>query len=82
MVIYLITNIMNEQFIKFLKKHGALRKFKYNLKVSREDYDINDHIGNIGGGFTWSDTPEGQDYWSNLNTLWSEYEFKSAKRTK
>lgn len=77
---------MKELFIKFLKKHGALRKFKANLKDRKNitiDYYCNiDNDPTIGGGFTWKITPEGYNYWSNLDRLWEKYKEKSAKKTK
>lgn len=74
---------MKELFIKFLKKHGALRKFKVNIKVYRPgESDISWYIGNIGGAFIWENSAEGHEYWSNLSSLWEEYKKKSAEKTK
>ena len=77
---------MKEQFIKFLKKHGALRKFKYNLRhVARhDDKDIDSFCkGNsetiyILSAFRWAVTREGLDYWHDLDKVW----IKEVKRTK
>jgi hypothetical protein len=64
-----------DKFIAFLKKHGALRKFKYNLKHHRHSLpDFDDYFrvegANISGAFLWGNSREGHDYWSKLNNLW------------
>jgi hypothetical protein len=69
---------MKEKFIKFLKKHGALRKFKKTLKEHRGDSNSNtidtyiteEQFGDIDGAFTWDKSDEGHDYWSKLSKLW------------
>ena len=76
---------MKELFIKFLKKHGALRKFKVALKAYRTiTFDIycDKAFGDISGAFIWTYTSEGYEYWSNLSDLWEEYKVKNAERTK
>ena len=67
-----------DKFIKFLKKHGALRKYKANVKQQDhvsfdETIDSCDKGNNhyVGAAFTWSKSPEGIDYWAKLSKLWN-----------
>jgi len=65
---------MKELFIKFLKKHGVLRKFKVNVKADGSEYQIEKYLtdGNFMSAFIWSKTSEGINYWSNLHNEWIE----------
>ena len=79
--------VMKEKFIQFLKDNGALEKFEANLKTERiNPYDdINEYIDDIlnhlspmsliSGGFI--DSPEGYNYWDNIDIKWQEILCKS-----
>lgn len=72
-----------EEFTKFLKKHGALRKFKKNLIVPFEDYPTNTLpvTEMLGAAFNWSLTKEDHTYWSELDSKWREYlKLQNAER--
>ena len=62
-------------FLRFLKEHHCFGKYQRAL-FEAKDYRANDFIkrrcedwyfGIIGNSFSWSNTKEGHDYWSNLN---------------
>lgn len=55
------------KLVKFLKEQGAWDEFVDNIKNLNVycDYTIRD----ISGAFPWSRTPEGLDYWHELNNL-------------
>lgn len=67
-----------EQFIQFLKKHKALTKFKTNLK--QRGFIGVKSIKRLCSkrtlfnfmllSFSWAMSPEGDDYWNNLDKLW------------
>ena len=57
---------------KFLKKKGKLQEFiittkKYNKIISTDNIlEIIKQDRSIGGAFHWAVTPQGHDYWRNL----------------
>ena len=62
-------------FLRFLKENHCFGKYQRAL-FERSNYRANDFIKNecencnygiIGNSFSWSNTKEGHDYWSNLN---------------
>ena len=65
-----------KELIAFLKKHRVLTKFKKNLKkhghyISLEYFcSVADPEVYIGGGFSWDNTEEGLDFWSDLDDKW------------
>lgn len=66
----------------FLRKHGAVRKFKANLKA-KVDHTYGEMVemgleddGVISCGFVWSDTPEGHNYWEDLKQKYTD-QFKT-----
>lgn len=68
---------MEEQFIKFLKKHDAYEKFMYNLLAEKwyeldELYKIIPIHKWIDCAFEWIETSEGYDYWNALDGLWCD----------
>ncbi len=69
-----------EMFIKFLKKHRALRKFKNNLKRDTgvvgmfDAYTYNTPYGSfIMSAFKWRLTPELAPFWIDLDGKWQEH---------
>ena len=63
-------------FIKFLEHHCALAKFMRNLE-DRGKYFIKytselqpPHW--IASGFLWERTPEGREFWDNVNNWWED----------
>lgn len=62
----------------FLRKHGALRKFKaaYETRPSKT-WAQAEEIGKtdcfvICGAFVWDDTTEGHKYWDRLDGLYAK----------
>lgn len=70
---------MKEKFIEFLKTHKAHSGYVRNAKT-----DHNTTLDNIaknwknrpqnwiGCAFDWDKTPEGRDYWGNLDASWKK----------
>jgi hypothetical protein len=66
-----MTKIEKEKLDKFLKEHNAFRKYYKNLKIyTLLPEDIEGTINLISGAFDWEFSPEGWDYWLNLNIKW------------
>ena len=76
---------MKEKFIQFLKDNGALEKFEANIKDEKcqfsrrylsidEIIEAHDKEGldvNVWSNvFWWDDSPEGWDYWNDLDNKW------------
>ncbi len=69
---------MKEEFIKFLRKHGLLRKFKKNLKECRCEGDVSFEnyfkdtlpISYFMAAFTWRVTPEEHLFWEDIDYEW------------
>lgn len=67
-----------EKFIKFLKKHKALTKFKNNLKqrgfndvkTIKKLCSIRKPFDFLLLSFDWHMSLQGVDYWLDLNQLW------------
>ncbi len=72
-----------EKFKNFLIENGALEYFHENLKNSKDEsgfkkfwYNIETYFTTfddyqwIGQSFSWLDSPEGYNYWSNLDKKW------------
>lgn len=58
------SDYLTPELREFLKKKGALRKFLSNL----DSQFSNDHICmDFGAAFIWADTPEGCEFWSELD---------------
>ncbi len=67
------------EFEKKLRKAGALRKFKRNLKKhTNATWTFERHLEMTGEGdfpsfictaFIWEDTPDGFEYWSNIANM-------------
>ena len=52
--------LITDKLEAFLKKEKVLTKFKANATVLSIKYD------DIGEAFDWSTSPEGFDFWNNL----------------
>lgn len=70
---------MRKNFIQFLRDNNALTEFKANLKKSKKNmlelliriYEENYAPCNyLVGAFVWRKTPEGFDFWCDLNHEW------------
>lgn len=60
--------MLYEDFVKFLKENKAYIKYMRNAGyISDEEIDIHDSYFEA---FHWDSTPEGYDYWNNLDTDW------------
>ena len=68
-------------FFNWLQKHNALEKYRHNRYVFLKSYygkDWRDRINYpvihitevLGSAFSWRETPEGDQYWYNLNIKW------------
>ena len=72
---------MDKELITFLKKNRAYSKFMRNLTY-KTIQDLNDAVvlaeekgqyGNpIVAAFVWEDTPEGWEYWNDIEAKWNE----------
>jgi hypothetical protein len=63
------TLVFNEPLESFLKRKGAKRKFARARKEQYPDYDIEqlENVSSITAAFSWSETKEGYNYWSELS---------------
>jgi len=69
---------MREKFKAFLKKHKVYKEFENNTIKHGGFYDvkcIDDYINidmkpTICGGFKFSKTDEGENYWADIHDLW------------
>lgn len=66
------------EFKQFLKSRRAWSKWVRNKKSSINEHESeffmrNAHQPNmfIAAAFTWEDTPEGDDFWSDLDDQWT-----------
>lgn len=68
-------------FFNWLQKHDALEKFRHNRHVflksyygrgwrNRVGYSMLHIAEAVGSAFSWDETPEGGQYWQNLDTKW------------
>ena len=55
---------------EFLEKEGAWRKFCANVYTLSEDAEPENSF--LMCAFTWAASPEGHEYWFNLNTKYEE----------
>ncbi len=63
-------SIPNTPLIRFLKKRGLLFKFLHNLYKSYGNITcqmLPDASNDLSNSFTWSETPEGHTFWSELH---------------
>lgn len=69
-------------FFNWLHKHDALKKYRHNRHVFLKSYhsqrwrritiSYSDMLITevLGIAFSWSETPEGGQYWHNLDNKW------------
>lgn len=64
-------------FISFLKRNNIFESFKENFIECHNDIGMFNNIRinefTISSAFSWSKTPEGYAYWSEISCLWSNY---------
>ena len=64
--------ITRRAFLTFLLKNNAYYSFSYNC-LSYKGYCFStedDEVFLIDSAFTWANTLEGRDFWSNLHNSW------------
>jgi len=76
------------KFILFLKLNSVLTRFKHNLKKSiwHSDDNVNFYLEKnqnnesaLMHAFRWINTPEGEDYWLNIDDKWDEFFIEKYK---
>lgn len=74
---------VNKKLVEFLNEENALKKFIVNASTMRFDIVLANSIGLIDlkiviksmtEAFVWKDSPEGFNYWYNLNRKFKENE--------
>lgn len=70
--------VRTKVLINFLKEHNCLQQFKENFFKERPEEDFADLVHfnayNIFiVSFCWQETPEGREYWRNLNYEWTDF---------
>ena len=65
-------------FIDFLKENNCYAKFKDNFYRENPEKDFAEFMcSNIYNiliiAFSWSETPEGREYWRNMNYKWVDF---------
>lgn len=67
---------IQQQFIEFLKKEEVIERYKRNWLFC-DWYEYEQPIKKRGlyvlRGFLWASSPEGHDFWSEINNKWLEY---------
>jgi hypothetical protein len=65
---------MKEKFLEFLVENGAYDSYMYHYakQVRNVSFDewyegLRDKSDVLWSAFIWGDTPEGHDYWKDLN---------------
>ena len=105
-ITYITYRELTLEFLKFLKKHNALKPFKQNVlrTLKRQcsscitqytmvnpfvsshilPYEYNSLFGYaiIDQSFVWAATPQGHDYWHELDLEWDNYVRKKNFRLK
>lgn len=60
-----------EQFNKFLEDNGCKDSYYSEMGYYElEDFDAEDWVDSF---FVWDNSPEGHNYWSDLNVSWRNY---------
>lgn len=77
-----MTHKQKRIFFNWLQKHDALEKYRHNrhifiklyykrgLRWIISNYSSMDIAEALGVAFSWGDTPEGGQYWRNLDAKW------------
>jgi len=70
----LLTN--RQIFVMFLKKHRKYASYKRNYAQLHRSYqDDSDVTDFLMSAYDWINTPEGHEYWSNLDSEWGTMVF-------
>jgi hypothetical protein len=83
---FLVSDINFEHlFLRYLKYTNLYIRFRNNIKtvnyISEFKEGIIRHASFVDHAFTWSNTTEGHNFWSNIDNSWTEivYEIKEHK---
>jgi hypothetical protein len=69
-------NNLPKELVMFLKGHGALKQYRANVAELCDDYITElppAKTSWLDMVFTWGDTPQGSDYWDDLDTEWDKH---------
>ena len=74
-------NISRTEFIEnFFKQNNLLEEYYVNLKkAKRTIYGLN-LLGFVSGSFTWSTTPQGHSFWSEVNEDFKKYVYENINK--
>ena len=73
-----------EEFNEWLKKKGIYEQFYKNMKeigkwseeeIKNEYFDRYHPTEWLTQAFNWKESPEGRDFWDDVETLWNNYYF-------
>ena len=74
-------------FHNWLRANNLYEKYEYNRRITNSvsqniffRRNIGHYIYLIRSAFYWAGTPEGYDYWNNVNKRWVKYIQKQEKR--
>lgn len=74
-----LTNKTRKHFIQFLQDNGAYEAFTANLTANDwtedeyfADFEQTERNELLTGAFSFTKSPEGEDYWYRLYDLWCE----------
>lgn len=63
----------SKQLKKFLRDRKLLTRFKLNTQTIRTPFSFGVNYSSIGSAFVWKGTPEGYDFWSDLDYKFEEH---------
>ena len=69
---------IKDSFLVFLENNNCTEQFKINFHNDKDHDSLDDLIKEgeyflIIQAFLWDGTPEGEEYWSDIDQLWYEY---------
>ena len=67
-------------FRQFLQKQGCEEAFDRHFEENHPGYTLDARLaeffcidcGTIGRAFRWDETPEGRDYWKDIDRIWND----------
>lgn len=69
-----------ERFYKFLNEHNIKDKWEHNTRIGHPSKGVDGYFIGMNSerqankwivtAFNWGETPEGWNYWNELNKLW------------
>ena len=69
--------LSDKELSDFLHYHNAYDNYIKNvIEYGRDVKYFIEHTGKssyISAAFTWESTPQGHDYWSDINKIWIDY---------